>query len=273
MLRILPPARPLTPYVDGYWFVRDLPGRYAGQPIRTGPQPVAAVSVQFGQPNTGDDGRPVPAVSLLGLQTRTRLWRSGPDTDFVMVRLRLPGLALLFPHTGSAGVDALLDLGTIVGDGAARRLAAGLPAAGAPERVAAALDRWLLTRLETAPQRESAARFAAACARLRRDGRVDAAAATACVSPRQLQRWLRDQAGLSPRQLFDLHRLQASLRAVQAGDGDPLDGYSDQAHQIRSWRRRLGVTPGRYARARPSALAELAGRAGGFAAEDGVFYL
>ncbi|MGV2108658.1 hypothetical protein ACQZ4X_21580 [Agrobacterium vitis] len=35
-----------------------------------------------------------------------------------------------------------------------------------------------------------------------------------------------------------------------------MQGFSDQAHQIRSWQRRLGVTPGAYARAARAPLAD-----------------
>ncbi|MCZ7171453.1 helix-turn-helix domain-containing protein, partial [Salmonella enterica] len=76
------------------------------------------------------------------------------------------------------------------------------------------------------------------------------------VDRRQLHRWFERHLGLGPKQLMDLERLQSSIQAVQRGDGDALSGYSDQAHQIRNWRRRLARTPGGYARGGPSPLAE-----------------
>jgi AraC-like DNA-binding protein len=35
---------------------------------------------------------------------------------------------------------------------------------------------------------------------------------------------------------------------VQLGRGDPLAGFADQSHQIRTWKKRLDLTPAAYAR-------------------------
>lgn len=79
-------------------------------------------------------------------------------------------------------------------------------------------------------------------------GSVGDAAARVGVSRRQLHRWFRQHLGIGPKDLADLERLHVSLQSVQTGGPDPIAGYSDQAHQIRNWRRRLGVTPGAYSR-------------------------
>jgi AraC-like DNA-binding protein len=60
----------------------------------------------------------------------------------------------------------------------------------------------------------------------------------------------------APKALIDLYRLDRSLRAVQGGQTAGTDGFADQAHQIREWKRRLGISPGRYAREGRSTLAE-----------------
>lgn len=75
--------------------------------------------------------------------------------------------------------------------------------------------------------------------------------------------------GLGPKALIDLYRLDRSLRALQRGKADGVDGFADQAHQVREWRRRLNITPGRYVREGRSALAEVFDRA----AERPAFYL
>jgi hypothetical protein len=64
------------------------------------------------------------------------------------------------------------------------------------------------------------------------------------MNRRQLHRLFHRHLGIGPKLLADLERLHSSLRGVQTRYGDPLAGFSDQAHQIRNWRRRLGVTPG-----------------------------
>ena len=90
---------------------------------------------------------------------------------------------------------------------------------------------------------------------LRAGGTVEHAARHAEVTRRQLHRWFCQHLGVGPKQLMDLERFQASLQAVQREQGDPVAGYSDQAHQIRAWRRRLGETPGLYARRPRSPMA------------------
>jgi methylphosphotriester-DNA--protein-cysteine methyltransferase len=72
---------------------------------------------------------------------------------------------------------------------------------------------------------------------------------------------VKEHLGIGPKELLDLHRLDRSLSAVQAGC-EGCAGFSDQAHQIREWRRRLRTTPGRYARGGRSSLAEAFGNTG-----------
>jgi len=260
---VLLPDQVLSAWVQGYWFVQDLPGEHAGRPIRTSPIPLAVLSVNMGRPNAAEDGSLVPQASLLGLQSRARAWRSWPETYFVMVMLTVPGIIRLFPHAGDGCADRLLDLGAVVGDGLAASLSAGVDPAAGPRAIAAQLDRWLIRRLGQAPAVPEATRVVAAHRVLRQGGRVEQAAQAAQTDRRQLQRWFHRHLGVGPKDMADLERLHHSLRGMQTGQGDPVAGYSDQAHQIRSWRRRLGVTPGAYARQARSELAaqfDIAGR-------------
>ncbi|TCQ02191.1 AraC-like DNA-binding protein [Rhizobium sp. PP-F2F-G36] len=256
MFLALPPAPELAAMVQAYWFVEDRPGDHAGRLIRTSPIPLAVLSVNMGRPNAAEDGALVPAVSLLGLQSRARAWRSWPDTCFVMVMLSIPGLVRLFPHAGPESADRLLDLAAIAGDACAQSLKTGIGADQDPRTIAAFLDRWLMSRLSSRPPAPESAPIIAAYDVLRRGGPVEAAAEIAQVDRRQLHRLFHRHLGIGPKTLGDLERLQSSLRGVQTGRSDPLQGFSDQAHQIRSWRRRLGVTPGAYARAARSPMAE-----------------
>lgn len=157
-------------------------------------------------------------------------------------------------------MDTLLDVAAVVGDRRARALADAVSAAWEPQWIVACLDAWLVARLDSTTAPIEPARYAAACAVLAAGGPVEAAARRADVTRRQLLRWTQTHAGASPKQIADIARLQASLAALQTRRGDPLQGYSDQAHQIRSWKRRLGVTPGAYAARQPSGLAEFFGR-------------
>jgi AraC-like DNA-binding protein len=65
-------------------------------------------------------------------------------------------------------------------------------------------------------------------------------AALAGLSPRQLQRTLKQQTGFSPHDLLKVLRVQRSFRTHY------LDLYADQAHFIHAFRQATGFTPGQY---------------------------
>lgn len=260
MFLALPPAPPLAAHVLGYWFVEDLPGEYQGRPIRTSPHPGAVLSIQFGRPNAMVGGPVVPRVSLLGLQSAVRNWQSWSETYFVMVMLTLRGLTRLFPATGPDSADKLIDMRDLLGDRPTRLLGDDLEAAWTPQRVTQQLDSWLLRRLEDTETPVELHRLAAAHDMLCAGHRVQHAAAMVGVTRRQLHRWYRRHTGMGPKQAAGLARLQASVRAVQRRSGDPTEGFSDQAHQVRTWRRRLGTTPGRYGSNSPTPLVDYFGR-------------
>lgn len=65
-------------------------------------------------------------------------------------------------------------------------------------------------------------------------------AAAANLSPRQLQRTLRQTTGFSPHDLLKVLRLQQSFK------GNYLESYADQSHFIHSFRKITGFTPGEF---------------------------
>ena len=65
-------------------------------------------------------------------------------------------------------------------------------------------------------------------------------AAVACLSPRQLQRTLKQTTGFSPHDLLKVLRIQQSFRLHY------LDLYADQSHYIHSFRKVTGYTPAKY---------------------------
>jgi AraC-like DNA-binding protein len=256
MSLILPPAPQLAALIKAYWFIEDLPGKHAGHLIRTSPVPLAVLSVNIGRPNAAEDGGLVPNVSFLGLQSRSRAWHSWSDTYFVMVMLTIPGIVRLFPHTGSGSADLLLDLAALTGDAPAQSLKDGVGMEQEPRQIAAFLDQWLIFKMSSTRAISQGKQMAMAHSILRAGGTVETAADTAQINRRQLHRLFRRHLGVGPKELADLERLHSSLRGVQFGKGVPVQGFSDQAHQIRSWKRRLGVSPGAYARAPRTQLAD-----------------
>jgi AraC-like DNA-binding protein len=65
-------------------------------------------------------------------------------------------------------------------------------------------------------------------------------AAIASLSPRQLQRTLKQTTGFSPHDLLKILRIQQSFKQHY------LDLYADQSHYIHSFRKVTGYTPARY---------------------------
>ncbi|KIN66461.1 putative HTH-type transcriptional regulator, AraC family [Sulfitobacter noctilucae] len=61
------------------------------------------------------------------------------------------------------------------------------------------------------------------------------------LSPRQLQRRLKETTGFAPHDFLKIMRLQQSL------NGSDTWSYADQSHFIHSFRRATGYTPGKYA--------------------------
>lgn len=267
---VYPAAEPLRTLVRGYWFVEDWKGAHDGRPILTGPSSGAIITINFGRPNAMVDGPVAPRLSLLGLQTGARQWRSWPETYFVMAMLTTCGLARLFPGISPAVRNGLIDLAAITGQRYAGAFADRLDPRSPWERIAASVDTWLIGRLDAVRAPDHFEELVAAYALLRRGDQVNAVAAHVGTGRRQLHRWFHDNVGIGPKQLMDLERLQRSLGAVQENRGDPVEGYSDQAHQIRNWRRRLGVTPGAYFRSPLSRMPTFLGDAAVAAAP---FYL
>ncbi len=65
-------------------------------------------------------------------------------------------------------------------------------------------------------------------------------AVVACLSPRQLQRILKQTTGFSPHDLLKVLRLQQSFKQHY------LNLFADQSHYIHSFRKVIGYTPAKY---------------------------
>lgn len=247
-------APDLARFAAGYALVDDRGGRLGGARVATAPAPFGVLSVNFADLSRDAEGRRHPRVAFLGLQSSQRAWRAGSCTAFAMVLLRPAGVMRLFAGRGRECADALNDLGDLWGRAATERFVEA--ARGGPEgRRQAALDDWLRERL-AGSVRGGQPPAELLCAALRTCGGVAEAAQELGLSPRTLQRRLRADLGVSPRQLLSLERIQRSLQEAQRGGGAlSPDDFADQAHEIRAWRRRVGTTPGRYRRAGPSAPA------------------
>ncbi len=252
----LEPHPHLRPYVLSYRIVEDIPGEFAGTPLWTCPEPVGVLSANFGNPSYHESGKIHPRTGLLGVQTHARKWLSQPETSFVMAMLTIPGMMALFPDIGEDSADHLLDVASIWGDRRAEKFWRCFPHRLQPDDVKNALDGWLLDLFSAVPV-SAAKRYLQLHQVLTSYKRIDTACEQLGITPRMLQRKFRRHVGISPKQVLNLHRLQRSVRANAASIyRSSVQEFADQAHEIRTWRRYLGRTPGRYRTECRSAVAE-----------------
>jgi AraC-like DNA-binding protein len=244
----------LADLVLGYLIIADLDGVHRESPVQTAPRPGAVLTINIGRPCVAVHAPAVMQASLLGVQTAARSWISDRDCYFAMALLTIRGLARLFPGIGRASADMQLELGALLGDREASGVVRSAAAAPSPAAIAAQLDRWLLARLRARRPTAEIMPFARACSIVEAGSSIAHAANAVGISVRQLERWFAMHTGVGPQTVAGIARLQRSLHAAQRGHTSTRDGFADQAHQVRTWRKHLAVTPGRY---RQSDMAEL----------------
>lgn len=273
------PHHQLRPYVLSYRIVEDTLGEFAGIPIWTCPEPVGVLSANFGKRSYHESGEIHPEVGLLGVQTLTRQWIAQPETLFVMAILTVPGMMILFPEIGQASANSLLDVAGVWGERKAREFWRCLPHSLRRDDVKSAMDGWLLNLLSAAPADVRKRRLQLHQA-LTSNKRIDTACEQLGITPRTLQREFQRHLGISPKQVMNLHRLQRSVRAhvepvsQKPVSQSPIQDFADQAHAIRTWRRYLSRTPGRYCPETRSTLAKaFAASAQRVSLDPTLFYL
>lgn len=272
-LRFVPPSARHVPLIRGYWCVEDWIGVHVGKPITTGPSAGGLVTVNFGRPNANACGVPGPPVALSGLYTRLHQWQSYAETCFIMVMLSPQGLARLFPGLGHAGIDRVLDLRELLGDSMAQQLEQSVTFEQVINGQVGALESWFDQRLELLQHSTRVETMQRAIERISSQKSIELVSDAMQVSRRSLYKWSMEHLGIGPKALSTLARLERSISVVQRGIGDPIDGYSDQAHQIRDWQKKLRQTPLRYRTQHRSELAMKFGRATADAAHAGTLYL
>ena len=266
-IRYRRPIRALRPFIEGYVVVDDRDGDLPLSPLQTAPMPFAALSVNFCELSWDSAGNPHPEVALIGLQTGVRRWISGTSTLFVMVLLTPAGVMTLFPGLGEQTGNALRDLNDLWDRSRTDGFRAAAASVLGPSAADDGLDRWAAAMLSDG-DRDAPGLVEA----LRLRCRPSAAAAALDMSLRTFERRFRRALGVTPTDLINLERLQQSLKSTTHGAGGDLvgDGFADQSHEIRHWRRYLGTSPGRYRKSGMSSAA----RALETAAPGGaVFYL
>lgn len=268
------PHHQLRPYILSYRIVEDMPGEFAGIPILTCPEPVGVLSANFGKRSYHESGDIHPKVGLLGVQTFTRQWIAQQETLFVMAILTVPGMMILFPEIGQDSADSLLDVVGVWGERKAGEFWRCIPHSLQRDDVKSVMDNWLLNLL-SAVQTDVRKRRLQFYQALTSNKRIDTACEQLGITSRMLQREFQRHLGVSPKQVLNLHRLQRSIRDnVETTSQKPIQDFADQAHQIRTWRRYLNRTPGRYCTETRSALAKaFASSAQQISLDPTLFYL
>lgn len=220
------PPDDLADLVHCYWQMRtevDLDDDFVLHAL-----PDACVNVLFDQADTDIAG-------ITALHTEHTTLDLGRSFHYVGIQL--------FPGVWSGAFDGTVD--HYVGEPyegelplveANRRLAELDIDLTAKQPVLTAFVLELLERGSIAPNRVTAAILG----RLDEITNVADMASVAALSPRQLQRTLKDTTGFSPHDLLKVLRLQHSFR------NDYLLAFSDQSHYTHSFRAITGYTPAKY---------------------------
>jgi len=249
----LRPATALSRYVAGYWLVQDPDGAYADQMISTLPVPGCVLGVNLADPNRYEDRFSVPTVGVLGLHQSKITYRASSHTRFAMAVLTFEGCVAILDGAAAEAVGAMAELEMLLRPTAADRLRTAMHAAQRREDVAGVFDRWIYDQISQRAV-DRAVRIGAAAQRLETHC-VDQVARELDLSRRQLHRIFVNDLGIGPKAVASLNRFANSVSGLANTAVDPAEGYADQAHQIRDWRARAGVSPGRYAATGPSELA------------------
>jgi len=253
IITALKPAAALNRYVAGYWLVHDPDGAYADQLISTLPVPGCVLGVNLADPNRYEDQFGVPTVGVLGLHRSKITYRASSHTKFAMAVLTFEGCVAILDGAAAEAVGGMAELEMLLRSSASDRLRSAMLAAPHREAIAAIFDHWINDQISPRAV-DRACRIGAAARRLEAHS-VDQVARELGLSRRQLHRIFINDLGIGPKAVASLNRFANSVSGLANTAVDPVAGYADQAHQIRDWRARAGVSPGRYAAAGPSELA------------------
>jgi AraC-like DNA-binding protein len=229
-------AERLRPFVGCFWVItadRDAV-------LQLIPDGSTTISAQL------QDGG-APAWSLRGPLLKPDARRFAAATTVVGIRLR-PGVAYIL--TGIATetlVDRRIDLASVA---SFRDLIAVEPRPRTPAQHIAALEQFLIERLEHAVIHPVVASVLAELERRRGNLQASELAAHCGVGPRQLNRLMRRWVGYGSKRLATIVRFQATLHEMEQLAHRPVaslameTGYFDQSHMTHDTVRFSGATPG-----------------------------
>jgi AraC-like DNA-binding protein len=200
----------------------------------------------------GDSTEPLAVAGVTGLQSEVRWFVPREVPRSVLVRFTPIGAYALLGTPMCEVTDRHVPLTAL--SPAASQLERRIDGAS-PDEAAAAVGGWLLALAERRGRRDAHADLVRALGMIAATyGAVpiERVADRVGVGRRQLERLFREQVGVSPKAFASASQFNWTVHHLGGrrswADVAAEAGYADQAHFIRSFKRRAGVTPGEYVR-------------------------
>ncbi|RYD52487.1 MAG: AraC family transcriptional regulator [Sphingomonadales bacterium] len=248
-IRMLRPSEALSGLIDAYYIVETfgpMQDRYLAGPgnIRFAPRGEWILTVD------GYSGPAADRAALFGPTDRSGMF--GPTGPGMLLGAGLTpvGWAHLFDISADTLSNDVCELADVIGRDEADAIASAIDAAPDDAAIAAALDSWLVARMQSRPLPDPRiAKVHRALLDVPDD--VTAFAAAANVSERTLRRLCLKAFGFPSKALLRQKRFQRTLERVRGVLDKPLtdlvdDGYYDQAHFNRDFRDYMGMSPTEY---------------------------
>lgn len=251
-----PPS--LDPFVECIWFLTDAVNDAAVEPGAAQPiLPDGCIELifhfqdRFHAVSRRGVPRRQPASFVVGMLTTPLVVGAAGRVDTMAVRFRPGGAHRFFGLPLAELTDRFVDLDDLWGRDESQRLWIALAAATDQAMRVAVISRALIDRsaaVEPDPLTASAVGAivtSAGCAR------IDALAARAGVTTRQLQRRFAERVGVGPKMLSRILRFQRTLLLRASTGADRPEwvriavecGYADQSHLIHDYAAFAGATP------------------------------
>lgn len=237
---IAPPPR-LAPFVECVW-TREVAADYCERVL-----PDGCVDILLSRTPRGRT-----AAAVVGAMTRPHLVPLEAGTTLLGVRFH-PGMAACLACDLEPLQNRTIPLAAVWGE-AERDLVQGVQQGQAPERIMDVLEERLTERSPLGRVERALGELTGRRGQLT----VEDLARAAGTSERQLRRTCLRQTGLAPKQLARILRFRHAAERLTQGRGREglatvaaACGYADQAHMTRDFRALAGLTPGRFALARP----------------------
>jgi AraC-like DNA-binding protein len=248
----------LQPYVRGIFIQEEvIDPVQAEHPYTVFPKPYPVVGFQYsGRLRVIREGQEdfLRVSGITGLQGMARTFRASTDTRTILVAFQPYGAFVLLACPMDQLADSHVGLGLIVGGSRLQILEEQLAESRGTPTLSRLVQSFLLFRLSHAEHDMHRSVMRAADRLLIEGGRtpIESVAKESGISRRQLERLFHEQIGVGPKRFAALVRFDWARRRLNSysscADLAYDAGYADQAHFVRSFRDKAGMTPREYRR-------------------------